>query len=277
MQVKSSHRDGLWQFFALTFAISLLAWGVLIVAGIPGASTDPSTPPPSALGLLLLVLGGFAPSIAGTVMTALHEGAAGLQHLWQRAMQFRLGWRAYTVILGLPLLVTIVRAAVFASLGGVPGSSLLLESPAALAAFIVQIALFGPISEEFGWRGFALPRMLRRWTASRASLLLGALWALWHLPLFFVVGTSQWRSGNVLVEFPIFALVPLCSAFLYTWLHQVTRGSLWAALLFHFTANFCVSFWVTIADDGLAGRLAASAVMVLAAVVVVISWHRKPV
>jgi hypothetical protein len=60
---------GLWQFFVLTYAIALLTWGSMIVLRMPGGSTDPNAPPPSPLGLLLLVLGGFAPSIAGVIVT----------------------------------------------------------------------------------------------------------------------------------------------------------------------------------------------------------------
>src|SRR5574340_386661 len=171
---------GLWQFFALTFVISLLAWGSMIALGIPGGSTDPAAPPPSAFGLLLLALGGFAPSIAGFVMARRYRGADGPRELWRRAGQVRLGWLAYLVIVGLPILIVAARVAFYLARGGMPGRSQLLESPAALAVFIVQIALFGPISEECGWRGFALERMLRRSTPFRASLLLGSLWAVWH-------------------------------------------------------------------------------------------------
>jgi len=275
MPTPSRNGDGLWQFFALTFVISLLTWGTMAVLGIPGGSVDPTVPPPSALGLLLLALGGFAPSIAGIALTARYEGATGVRDLWKRTLQVRLGWKAYAVIVGLPLLTVGVRAAIHAAAGGAVHRSPVLDSPAALFAFVVQIALFGPISEEFGWRGFALERMLRRWTMPRTSLLLGFIWALWHLVLFFVVGTYQWRLGNVWIEFPVFALIPITSAFVYTWLHRVTKASLWAALAFHFTANFCVSFWATMGDDALQGRLATAAVMVVAAILVVISWRGR--
>src|SRR5512147_2586495 len=105
--------DGLWQFFALTFIISLSAWGLLIVLGIPGGSTDPSAPPPSAVGLLLLVLGGFAPSIAGFAMARRYEGVSGPRTLWRRAGQFSLGWKPYAVILSLPLLIIAARFALY--------------------------------------------------------------------------------------------------------------------------------------------------------------------
>jgi membrane protease YdiL (CAAX protease family) len=276
MQKTGGKRDALWTYFALTYAISYLAWGALIVLGLAGGSTDPAAPPPSTAGLLLLLLGGFAPSIVGVALTGLREGAGGLRRLWQRALQVNLGWKAYAVIVGLPILIVALRAMFFSAGGGHVTRSLLLVSPAALAAFCVQIAFLGPISEEFGWRGFALPRMLQRWSAGRASLLLGALWAAWHLPLFFVRGTSQWRTGNVWLEFPLFALVPLGTAFVYTWLHQRTGASLWAALLFHFTVNFCISFWVTLAEDGVGGRLVTSAVMVMAALLVARAWRGAP-
>lgn len=275
MTTASRKADGLWQFFVLTFLISLLTWGTMAVLGIPGGSVDPKVPPPSTVGLLLLALGGFAPTIAGVALTARYAGSAGLRALRQRAREIRLGWKAYAVIVGLPLLVVAARAAAHAAAGGAVSRSPVLESPVVLATFAVQIALFGPLSEEFGWRGFALERMLGRWTRTRASLMLGLIWAAWHLPLFFVVGTYQWRTGNVWIEFPVFALVPIASAFVYTWLHQVTRSSLWAALAFHFTSNFAASLWATMAEDGLAGRMATSAVMVAAAVVVVISWRDR--
>jgi hypothetical protein len=208
-------------------------------------------------------------------LTARYQGAGGVRALRERARQIRLGWNAYAVIVGLPLIAVGLRAAIHAAAGGAISRSPVLESPVVLATFAVQIGLFGPLSEEFGWRGFALERMLDRWSQARASLLLGVIWAAWHLPLFFIIGTSQSRTGNVWLEFPVFALVPMASAFVYTWLHRVTKASLWAALAFHFTANFCTSFWATMADDGLAGRVGIAAVMVVAAILVVISWRGR--
>ncbi len=266
---------GLWQFFVLTYAIALLTWGSMIVLRMPGGSTDPNAPPPSPLGLLLLVLGGFAPSIAGVIVTGWVGGRDGLRDLWRRATRFDLGWKAYLFIVAFPLLAVGLRAVLYLIGGGVLGRSALLSSPLALAAFMIQIAVLGPISEEFGWRGFALDALLARWGPLGASLVLGLLWALWHLPLFFIPDTTQANYGSSLHEFPIFAVVPIGSAVVYTWLYLGTGRSLWSALLFHFTMNFCASFWTTLANDGLNGRLLWAGIFVAAAILIALGWRRR--
>jgi len=266
---------GIWQFFVLTYAISLLCWGSMIALGLPGGSTTPNAPPPPPLGLLLLVLGGFAPSIAGVLVTWWARGHEGLRDLWRRAMRFDLGWKAYLFILAFPLVAVGLRVVFYLLRGGTLRNSALVSSPLALLAFTIQIAVLGPISEEFGWRGFALDALLTRWRPLGASLILGILWAFWHLPLFFIAGTAQANYASPLREFPVFALTTLGSAFLFTWLWLGTGRSLWSALLFHFTANFCVSFWVTLADDGFSGRLLWAVIVVATAVVLAIGWRQR--
>jgi membrane protease YdiL (CAAX protease family) len=257
----------MWQFYVLTYGITLLTWGSMIILRMPGGSTDPSAPPPAPLALLLLVLGGFAPSIAGVVVTWRVQGTSGLRDLWQRLTRFALGWRAYLVIVLLPLLLVALRAALHLFGGGGLARTALLADPLTLAAFCTQIALFGPISEEFGWRGFALDGLLARWRPRGASLVLGILWAFWHLPLFFIPGTAQAGYGSPLLEFPVFALMLIGSAVVYTWLYLGTGHSLWSAILFHFTFNFCVSFWATLANDGWTGRWVSAVVFLAAAVI----------
>jgi CAAX protease family protein len=105
--------------------------------------------------------------------------------------------------------------------------------PALVPAFFVMLLFGGPLGEEIGWRGYALPRLQERYSAFVASLLLGAAWALWHLPLFFITGTSQ--SFTPLVPFLV-SVVAL--AVLFTWVFNGTRGSLLVAVLFHGTVNF---------------------------------------
>ena len=275
MKVDRKSGMGAWQFFVLTYAISLLAWGSMIVRGLPGGSTTPNAPPPPPLGLLLLVLGGFAPSIAGLLVTWWARWREGLHDLWRRAWRFDLGWTAYLFILAFPLVAVGLRVVFYLLRGGILGNSRLVSSPLALLLFTIQIAVLGPISEEFGWRGFALDALLARWRPLGASLILGILWAFWHLPLFFIAGTAQANYANPLREFPIFALVTIALAFIFTWLYLGTGRSLWSALLLHFTINFCASFWATLANDGLSGRLLWAAISVGAAILVAIGWRRR--
>lgn len=84
------------------------------------------------------------------------------------------------------------------------------------------------MGEELGWRGFALPRLQARMSALSASLILGLLWALWHLPLYLTAGHPLSE-----VFFGWFLLSILADAILFTWIFNNTRGSLLVVLLFH--------------------------------------------
>ena len=79
----------------------------------------------------------------------------------------------------------------------------------------------GPLGEEFGWRGFALPRLLQRPSALAAALILGVVWWAWHLPLFFISSMSQWE-----LSIPVFLLNVLALSVIMTWLYRRTQGDL---------------------------------------------------
>lgn len=98
--------------------------------------------------------------------------------------------------------------------------------------------MFGPIPEELGWRGYALDRLQVKHTALNASLILGMVWALWHLPLFFIEGTYQQRLGVGTWFFWNFMLSVAIGSVIQTWVFNNTNRSTLAAILLHFTGNF---------------------------------------
>jgi membrane protease YdiL (CAAX protease family) len=257
----SNKPAGLWQYFVLTFAISWAAWGALIVFGIPGGSVSPDAPPPPPLGLFLLALGGFAPAIAAAIVTGRTGGRAGLRALWRSLTQFDLGWAPYGVIFGVPLLAALTRVGVHWLGGGTLLKPPLLADPMLLFPFTAQIFIVGPLSEEPGWRGFALGRLLVRWGFWPATLVVGGLHAAWHLPTFFVEGTIQHAWGNPPVEFAVFAAAVLAGAPIYTWLHVASGGRAWAAILFHATSNFGMSFVWLVYQGTTADRLVFALVL----------------
>lgn len=111
-----------------------------------------------------------------------------------------------------------------------------------LVAEFVRIAfLGGPLGEELGWRGFALPRLQLQRTAFDASVVLGVIWGLWHVPLYFVPGTGQFEtvSGGMSTAFAIGAFVvwTVGLSILFTWLFNETKGSLLVLILFHASVN----------------------------------------
>jgi uncharacterized protein len=106
-----------------------------------------------------------------------------------------------------------------------------------LPLFLMVLALTDGLGEELAWRGFALPRLLSAHNALVASLIVGALWALWHLPLV-------WTEGAPLHQQPVWLLLSDLTAksIVFTWVFLHTRGSVLLAVLFHASTNlFAVS------------------------------------
>jgi uncharacterized protein len=96
----------------------------------------------------------------------------------------------------------------------------------------------GSVQEEFGWRGYALPRLLEKWNPIVASLLLGIIWGIWHLPLFFISEASQY-----FMPLGIFLILTEAFTFLITWVYLRTKRNLFSALLLHTSINTWLSLF----------------------------------
>jgi membrane protease YdiL (CAAX protease family) len=173
----------------------------------------------------------FGPSIAALWLTARQEGRAGVVRLLKRgwSLDFDRRWLVPTILL-MPA-TSLVTVALMAALGieiewqyGVPWQ--------AVVPVFFSVLLLNALAEEYGWRGYALGRMLGRGSALLASLVLGAIWGLWHLPLHLLEGTVQ--SNLPVYEF---VLQQMVLAVYYTWLYNHTRGAVSVAILFHAIGN----------------------------------------
>lgn len=130
-----------------------------------------------------------------------------------------------------PLGVALGTATAYGMLGGEFGAALPLSFalPLPLIPLILAIrVLTDGVGEETGWRGVAVPSLLAQMSAVSASLVLGLVWAAWHLPLIFTTGAVMADASIPL----LFALLPAQAVF-YTWLYQRTAGSVVAAALLH--------------------------------------------
>jgi membrane protease YdiL (CAAX protease family) len=220
----------LW-FFALTFAIS---WGgILLVVGGPAgftgatARTDPRFP-----HVYLAMLAG--PVLSGMLFTAITSGALGFRELGSRLRRWRVDARAYAVaLLTAPLVVlTAVFILSLGSPGFVPG---LVENGgrSSLLLFGLAVGLGAGLFEELGWTGFAVPQLRRRYGILKSGLILGVLWAAWH------VVASIWGMGDIAgaMPLPLFLGIDLLSVLLpyrvlMVWMHERTN-SLLVTMLMH--------------------------------------------
>src|SRR5919107_3427299 len=173
------------------------------------------------------------PFLAAFIMTGVTEGRAGIGRLLRRFVLWRvgLGWYLF-VLVGIPailVLSVIVLPGVLASFEGQGlASSGISLAPLPLLSLFVYVLFHGPLAEEPGWRGFALPRLQSLHGPLVGTLILGVLWGLWHLPLFFTPW-NELTTFNVVV----YALATICLSIIYTWVFNNTKGSLLIAILLH--------------------------------------------
>ncbi|WP_435073301.1 CPBP family intramembrane glutamic endopeptidase [Halorubrum sp. HHNYT27] len=254
-----------WVFFGVTFAIT---WGCWLSAIILGVSFD------TAFGAVLLLIGLVGPGAAGIGFTYLVYDSGGRSDFWNRIKQIRrIGLRWFLVILLIPVVVTIVAAIADSLLGG-PGAvwgegiqDLNVNPLAILPALF--FATLPPILEELGWRGYALDRLQLDWSAVAASLLLGVVWAVWHLPLFFIEGSFQREVvGFATPGFWLFMIGIVALSVVFTWVYNHTSRSILGIILLHGWVNF-VSETVEVADPFYYPT------WVLLAVLVVMIWGAK--
>jgi len=239
-------------FYVLAFGISWLGWMPTVMAS---RGVGPFDQP---VFRLLLILPAVGPAAAAVIVTRAAYGKAQVETLFQALV----GWRgnlAWSLVAVLGPIGLLLLARAMTGLLGLPVTQPAPQGellPVALAAFVTSL-LSNPW-EEVGWRGFALPHLQKRYTALVATLIVGALWGLWHLPLFF------WR-GNPMSQHPFgpWFISTAAAAFIYTWLYNSAEGSLLPAASFHVALN---TFGVV---TGGVSTTALALVNVLAALVLV--------
>ena len=228
----------LFLFFVIAFGWSWLLWLPSVVISV----TDNRSlmywmyDVEMSVGLGLIAAGGvlstFGPLVAAFAITGRTEGRKGVRKLWRRFWNVRLPGVWLLVGFLLPLLLIAVPRLIVVPLG-YPLQLAWASQPAVLVGwFFNNLTRSGGISEEFGWRGYALPRLQARWNALVSSLLLGVIWAVWHVPLWFLAGSSQQGSS-----FWTFLASLVLTSVLYTWLFNNAQGSILVAVVFHAVGN----------------------------------------
>ncbi|HEX6383683.1 MAG TPA: CPBP family intramembrane glutamic endopeptidase, partial [Anaerolineae bacterium] len=182
--------------------------------------------------------------MASLIMTGLTLGKEGVLALLRRFLIWRVSWKWYLVALLLLPAVQFASVLLTTLVTGVPAdySNAMVYEVVPLSAhwliLIVPWFLFEMLTngEEMGWRGYVLPRLQARHNALVASLIVGVIWGVWHLPKFLGTGVSSERS------FAWFVVAHVALAVLYTWLYNNTGGSLLLVTLFHASNNTAATF-----------------------------------
>jgi membrane protease YdiL (CAAX protease family) len=224
----------IWKFFGLTL---FLSWACWIPAGLLSVERH------ELFIHILHYAGGLMPTVVTLLMIYFHGNAQERKDYWQRLIDLRrIDKFWYIVILLTVPLLTGIGVVIDLWLGG-KGAELgaltnIILKPVSLIPFVIFMLVFGPLPEEMAWRGYALDNLQAKYKAVPASLILGLIWTLWHLPLFWIQGTYQQGLGVGTSQFWLYMLDKIPQSIIIGWIFNNTQRSTASAVLFHFMVNF---------------------------------------
>jgi len=211
-------------FFLLTFAFTWTAWLAPAALAAPGEGGF------FGVGGPVFLFGVFAPAVLALALTGYDEGRTGVARLLARIGKWQVGVRFYLFAIGYMAATKLLAALIHRiALGEWPTFG---NTPLPLMLGALLVSTWVQAGEEVGWRGYALPRLATHLGLGGASVLLGVIWALWHVPLFYLQG-----SGSEGQSFPIYLLHVTALSVAMSWLYWKTDGSLLLVMLMHASVN----------------------------------------
>jgi uncharacterized protein len=228
METNYSNNKALILFFLLACIPAWILMGLFIAQNLdwfqPGLPFGP-----------VLIIGSWIPNIAAfVVITFILKRKEGIRNLLQGWLKFKVPAFWYLVTL-IPVILSLVSILLYRILYGVSPASEILFDPVDIFALLIISTITGASGEELGWRGFALPRLQTRMSALNASILLGVIWTMWHVPLWFA------GLGYERIPFTAYAILVMSSTILITWTCNNTGGSIVITSLFHLTMNVAMN------------------------------------
>jgi membrane protease YdiL (CAAX protease family) len=222
-------------FFFLTYSISWAIWLPIVIYyyASPFPISFAETPAPL---ILLALLGFFGPTFSALILAGLENGGRGIQSLLSGWKKWRVGLPWYLVILISQIVIELLATLLYILFTGVRPelnwSAWFLLFPMFLQAAIIG----GAIAEETGWRGFALPKLLKTRSALASAVIIGVIWGAWHLPISLVPGANFPIPLNPALIL-VFLLSTTVISIVMTWLYINTGGSIFIGYLYHAMLN----------------------------------------
>jgi hypothetical protein len=211
-------------YFLLTFLVTWSVWFAAATLAAPGNRGFFGGRGP------VFLLGVFAPALVALALTAQAEGRTGVMRLLARMGHWQVGARWYAVAIGYFAVIKLAAALVHRIVTDEwPPFG---NTPMALVVLGIAVSTWAQAGEEVGWRGYALPRLAQYFGLGGASLVLGVVWAAWHVPLFVLPD-----SGSTGQSFPAYLLQVTAMSVVFAFLYWKTDGSLLLVMLMHASVN----------------------------------------
>lgn len=234
MTMTSLKRYSLVLFFILAFLLPWLVWGTTIAE----ANGWLSFHIPQSLAFWIGL------TLATYLSAAVTGGWPAVKDVLSRLVRWRVSVVWYLVALLVTGVLALIAIGIHIALGGSHQVGVLLTLPALVPSLLFQVFFF-LLTEETAWRGFALPRLQACYSALTASLILGVLWGLWHLPLVFIPGSFQ-----ATVPFVGFLISTIAMTILTTWVFNHSQGSVLVAAVLHGATDATIAYSNVMTGDG---------------------------
>ena len=226
-------RRPLGTFFVLSI---LLFLPLFVAAGIAFTLKAPGW-----LQYLTQALSSWSPNLAAIIVTGAISGGEGVRTLLSGFLKWRVRPAWYLIAIAVPIALGLVVAGIYYLLAGRPPGVLTSFTVVTFLGTVMDHLFRGPLGEEAGWRGFALPRLQARYSALKSSLILGLAVVVWHVPTWFIQGLS---GGKLLIFIASFVAALMSFTVVMTWLYNNTQGSLLLAVLMHLAFNVALTLSV---------------------------------
>lgn len=215
-------------FFGIAFTIAWLLMGIGVASNYGLFTINFPFEP-------FIIIGSWVPNLAAFIVLAwIIKRKGGINQLFKGWLKFKVAPIWYIIILS-PIFFAFITIGIYGLVYGYYPTTEVFTDPLALVAIIIMSTITGAMGEELGWRGFALPWLQTRYNALTSSIILGTLWSVWHLPLWFT------GIGFETIPFWAYAIIGISFTIMLTWICNSTRGSLVMATLFHLTLNISVN------------------------------------
>lgn len=219
-------RNSLILFFVLAYLLPWLVWATTIAEARGLLAFHIPQPLAFWIGLTL----------ATYITAAVSGGMPAVMDLLRRMVRWRVAPIWYLIALALTGALSLAAIGIYRAVGGTTEVGALLPLQAIPSSLLFYIFFF-LLTEESAWRGFALPRLQKKYSALVASLILGLLWGLWHLPLVFIPGSFQ-----ATVPFVGFVLSAMATSIMTTWIFNHSDGSVLLTAIFHAATDVTIAY-----------------------------------
>lgn len=244
--------------FILSFVFAAIPFGIVAAGWLPVGFRQFSA---------------LSASLAGIVAAAIAGRKGGVRELLKRGLIWRVGIQWWAIALFFTIIPSIAGLYLFNLLGGPTVDWSGLQPLYTVVPSIIMLTILAGIGEEYGWRGFALPRLQTRYNALVSSIIIGTLWSIWHIPLYFLEGSLQYNfrmDAGLIPAILGYTVYLIAWSIQFTWIFNNTKGSVLLAAVFHGAGNAWMGSYIDVYRGYWGGVLTHAAVSVVIAIVIVV-------